>query len=79
MYHLIDRVLYQQGVNGLMMNYISREEAIELLEDVHKGVCISHSSWRSIIGKAFRHGFYWPTAKDDAMKVVKKYRDCQFF
>jgi hypothetical protein len=40
---------------------------------------VDHSSWCSIIGKAFRHGFYWPTAKDDAMKVVKKCRDCQFF
>jgi hypothetical protein len=41
-----------------MMNCISREEGIELLEDVHKGVCGSHSSWCSIIGKAFRQRFY---------------------
>jgi hypothetical protein len=79
MYHLIDGVLYRQGANGMMMKCISREEGIELLEDVHKGVCGSHSSWRSIISKAFRHGFYWPTAKDDAMEVMKKCRDCQFF
>jgi hypothetical protein len=25
------------------------------------------------------HGFYWPTTKDDAMEVVKKCKDCQFF
>jgi hypothetical protein len=49
------------------------------LEDVHKGVCRSYSSWRSIIGKAYRHGFYWPTTKDDSMEVVKKCRDCQFY
>jgi hypothetical protein len=76
MYHLIDGVLYRQGANGMMMKCISREEGIELLEDIHKGVCGSHSLWRSIIGKAFRHGFYWPTAKDDTMEVIKKYRDC---
>jgi hypothetical protein len=29
--------------------------------------------------KMFWHGFYWPTAKDDAMEVVKKWRHCQFF
>jgi hypothetical protein len=62
-----------------MMKYISREEGIEMLEDVHKGVCGSHSSWHLIVGKAFRHGFYWPTVKDDVMKVMKKCRDCQFF
>jgi hypothetical protein len=62
-----------------MIKCIYREEDTELLEDVQKGVCGSHASWHSIIGKAFKHGFYWPTVKDDAMEVVKKYRDCQFF
>jgi hypothetical protein len=61
----------------MMMKCISREEGIELLEDVYKGVCESHSSWCSIVGKAFMHGFYWPTAKDDIMEVMKKYS--QFF
>jgi hypothetical protein len=50
-----------------------------LHEDIHKGVYGSHSSWHLIIGKAFRYEFYWLTAKDDAMKVVKKCRDYQFF
>jgi hypothetical protein len=79
MYHLIDGVLYRQGANEMMMKYIFKEEGIELLEDVHKGVCGSHSSWRLTVGKSFKHRFYCPTAKDDAMEVVKKYRDCQFF
>jgi hypothetical protein len=79
MYHLIDGVLFHQCVNGMMMKCISREEGIELLEDVHSGAYISHSSWCSIIDKSFRHGFYWPTTKNDVMEVVKKCRDCQFY
>jgi hypothetical protein len=79
MYHLIDRVLYRQDANGMMMKCISREEGIESLKDIHKGVCGSHSSWCSIVGKAFRHRFYWPTVKDDAMQVVRKCKDCQLF
>jgi hypothetical protein len=58
MYHLIDGVLFHQGANRMMMKYISREEGMELLKDVHRGVYGSHSSWRSIICKAFMHGFY---------------------
>jgi hypothetical protein len=58
MCHLIDDILYRQGANGMMMKCISREEGLELVEDIHKGVCRSHSSWLSIIRKAFRHGFY---------------------
>jgi hypothetical protein len=56
-----------------------QRRSIELLEDIHKGVCGSHSSWHSIIGKVFWHGFYWPIVKDDAIKVIKKCRDYQFF
>jgi hypothetical protein len=79
MYHLIDMILYRQGVNDMMMKCIFREEGIQLLQDIHIGVCGSHSSWHSIIGKAFRHGFYWPTTKDDVMEVITKCEDCQFF
>jgi hypothetical protein len=46
---------------------------------IHSGICRSNSSWRSIIGKAFIHGFYWPVAKDDAMEIITKCRDCQIF
>jgi hypothetical protein len=37
-YHLIDGVLYQQGTNDMMMRCISREEGIQLLQDIHNGV-----------------------------------------
>jgi hypothetical protein len=79
MYHLIDGVLYKQGVNGMMMKCISKDEGIQLLWTIHGGVRGAHSSWHSIVGKALRHGFYWPTAKDDAMKIITKCKECQFF
>jgi hypothetical protein len=44
MYHLIDMVLYRQGANNMMMRCISREEGIRLLQDIHSGICGSHSS-----------------------------------
>jgi hypothetical protein len=79
MYHLIDGVLYRQGTNGMMIRCIFKEEGRQLLQDIHSGVCGAHSSWRFIVGKAFRHGFYWPTAKDDEIEIVTKCKDCQFF
>jgi hypothetical protein len=63
----------------MMMRCISREEGIQLLQDIHSGLCGSHSSWRSIKGKVFMHEFYSPTAKDDTIEVVTKCKDCQFF
>jgi hypothetical protein len=75
-YHIIDGILFRRCFNGMMMKYISREEGIQLLQDIYSGICWSHSSWSSIIGKAFIHGFYWPTAKDDVMEIFTKCRDC---
>jgi hypothetical protein len=44
MYHLIDGVLYRRGAIGMMMKCISREEGIQLLQDIHSGVCGSHTT-----------------------------------
>jgi hypothetical protein len=79
MYHLIDGVLYKQGANDMMMKCISKDEGIQLLRDIRSGVCGVHSSWRSIVGKAFRYGFYWLTAKNDAIEIVTNCKKCQFF
>jgi hypothetical protein len=79
MYRLIDGVLYKQGVNDIMMKCILKDEGIQLFQEIHSGVCGAHSSWRSIVEKAFRHGFYWPTAKDDVIEIITKCKECQFF
>jgi hypothetical protein len=79
MYHIIDGVLYKQGTNGMMMKCISKDEGIQLLREIHSGVYGAHLSWHSIVGKTFRHGFYWPTAKDDTMEIITKCKECQFF
>jgi hypothetical protein len=39
MYHLIDGILYRRGANDMMIKCISREEGIQLLQDIHSGVC----------------------------------------
>jgi hypothetical protein len=43
-YHLIDEILFRRGANGMMMMCISKEKDIQLLQDIHSGICGSHSS-----------------------------------
>ncbi|XP_073367681.1 uncharacterized protein [Aegilops tauschii subsp. strangulata] len=43
----------------------------KLLADIHGGDCGHHSSSRTLVGKAFRSGFYWPTTLNDAAELVK--------
>ncbi|KAK1606280.1 hypothetical protein QYE76_029953 [Lolium multiflorum] len=41
--------------------------------------CGHHAAPRSLVAKAFRLGFYWLTAKEDAEKLVKTCRGCQYY
>jgi hypothetical protein len=77
-YAVVEGDLYRRGANDIHMRCITQEEGRELLTEIHGGECGSHSSSRTLVGKAFRHGFYWPTALQDAAEMVKPYKACQF-
>jgi hypothetical protein len=57
-YTLVEEDLYRRGANGILMRCITREEGCELLVEVHGGECENHASSRTLVGKAFEHGFY---------------------
>jgi hypothetical protein len=56
-YTMVERDLYCRGTNGILMRCITQEEGHELLMEIHGGECGSHSSSRTLVGKAFWHGF----------------------
>jgi hypothetical protein len=66
-------------VSGVFQKCISPEEGIELLREIHQGECRHHASSTALVAKAFRHGFYWPTAQKDAEQLVKQCNGCQHF
>jgi hypothetical protein len=75
---VVEGDLYRRGANDIFMRCITQEEGRALLAKIHGGECGSHSSSRTLVGKAFRHGFYWPTALQDAAELVKSCEACQF-
>jgi hypothetical protein len=77
-YTLVEVDLYRRGTNGILMRCITREEGCDLLADVHGGECGNYASSHTLVGKAFRHRFYWPTALQDAIELVRSCRACQF-
>ena len=77
-YCIQDGELYRKRPNDVSLRCISREQGKELLADIHSGDCGHHSSSRTLVGKAFCSGFYWPTALSDAIELVKACKSCQF-
>jgi hypothetical protein len=60
-YTLVEGDLYQRGTNDALMRSIAQEEGCELLTKIHGGECDNRASSCTLAGKAFQHGFYWPT------------------
>jgi ribonuclease HI len=79
-YVLVGDKLYRRGTtSGVLMKCVPREEGKDILEEIHKGVCGNHASSRTLVSKAFRQAFYWPTALGDAEELVRRCQGCQYF
>ncbi|KAK1614823.1 hypothetical protein QYE76_020340 [Lolium multiflorum] len=78
-YTIVDGQLYKQSANGVFLKCVSSQDGIEILREIHAGDCGHHAAPRSLVAKAFRLGFYWLTAKEDADKLVKTCRGCQYY
>jgi hypothetical protein len=79
-YLLVDGVLmHKNAKEEVLMKCITREAGIQLLHEIHSGTCGNHAASRTLVGKAFRAGFYWPSVVADAEKLVHSCDGCQFF
>jgi hypothetical protein len=76
-YIIIEGELYKHGVCSPLLKCLSRTEGIELMKEIHAGLCGSHIGSRPLLGKVFRQGFYWPKAASDAVDLVQKCENCQ--
>jgi hypothetical protein len=79
-YVVIGTELYRRSASsGVLMKCILRSEGLELLREIHSGECGNHAASANLVGKAYRSGFYWPTAMVDAQDLVQQCKGCQFF
>jgi hypothetical protein len=76
---LVDGERYKRAASGILQRCIPIPEGRELLRDIHVGICGHHAAPRTLVGNAFRQGFYWPTAVADASEIVRTCEGCQFY
>jgi hypothetical protein len=77
-YTLIGETLYRRGASGVLMKCILSSTGKQLLDEVHAGQCGIHAASKTLVGKVFRSGFYWPTVKSDAAELVQRCEACQY-
>jgi hypothetical protein len=57
-YTIIGGLLYLRGDGGVFIKCIHSATRRQLLDEIHAGQCEVHAASRTLVGKAFRSGFY---------------------
>ena len=70
---VIEDTLYRRGHSFPYLRCVNKEEANYVLIEIHEGICGNHTGTRSLVGKAFKACYYWPTLQKDAYDLVKAY------
>ena len=78
-YTIVNRELVRRSVTGVYQRCVEPEQGQSILKDIHQGECSHHAASRALVAKAFRHGFFWPTALEEAKELVQKCKGCQKF
>ena len=75
----MENELYKRGHTEILQRCIPFEQGKHLLSDIHGGVCGHQDAPRTLVGNAFRQGFYWPTVVADAEQIMRTCKGCQYY
>ncbi|CAM8911187.1 unnamed protein product [Rhodiola kirilowii] len=70
--------LYRRSFLGQWLRCLSEEEAVEVMQEAHAGICGAHQSGPKLYDRIKRMGYYWPTVVQDCIDFAKKCNACQF-
>ena len=59
---LVGDNLYKCFASDILMKCVTLEEGKDILREIHEEVCGNHAASRTLVGKAYRSRFFWPTA-----------------
>ena len=78
-YKVHEGELYKKSTTRVLQRCISEEEGRNLLAEIHARLSGHHAAARALVSKAFRTGFYWPTARAEVQDLVQRCVGCQLF
>ncbi|CAM8928971.1 unnamed protein product [Rhodiola kirilowii] len=70
--------LYRRSFLGQWLRCLNEEEAVEVMQEAHAGICGAHQSGPKLYDRVKRMGYYWPTVVQDCVDFAKKCNACQF-
>ncbi|KAG8491163.1 hypothetical protein CXB51_014306 [Gossypium anomalum] len=72
-------VLYKRRKDQVLLRCVDAVEAKLILEEVHEGVCGTHTNGFTMARQIMRFGYYWATMEGDCINYAKKCHMCQIY
>ncbi|GKB83076.1 reverse transcriptase domain-containing protein [Tanacetum coccineum] len=76
-YELVEGVLYRRSFLTPWLRCVGLLQVDYVIREIHEGSCSMHAGPRSVVAKAMRLGYYWPTMHRDAREMIRACNDCQ--
>ncbi|GKE25124.1 reverse transcriptase domain-containing protein [Tanacetum coccineum] len=70
-YELLEGVLYRRSFLKSWLRCVGPLQADYVIREMHEGSCSMHAGPRSVVAKAMRLGYYWPTMHRDARDMIR--------
>ena len=71
-----DHKLYKRSFSGPYLLCVHPELTESLLEEMHEGICGSHTEGGSLAHRAITQGYLWPNMRREALEYVRKCDQC---
>ncbi|GJV17205.1 reverse transcriptase domain-containing protein [Tanacetum coccineum] len=78
-YTVANGILYKKSFLGPWLRCVGPLQANYVLREIHEGSCSMHAGPRSVVAKALRSGYYWPTMHTDARSLIRECSSCQVY
>nr|GEY92600.1 reverse transcriptase domain-containing protein [Tanacetum cinerariifolium] len=76
-YELMEGILYKGSFLTPWLRCVGPLQAEYVMKEIHEGSCSMHAGPQSVVAKAIRLGYFWPTMHRDAQDMIRKCSDCQ--
>ena len=67
-----DSKLYRRSFSGLYLLCVHPDATELILEELHEGICGSHTGGRSLSHRAITQNYWWPSMQKETQEFVKK-------
>ncbi|GKA56023.1 reverse transcriptase domain-containing protein [Tanacetum coccineum] len=74
---VINGTLYKKSFLRPWLRCVGPLQANYVLREIHEGSCSMHAGTRSVVAKALRIGYYWPTMHKDTRTLIRACQECQ--